>query len=50
MAYTLSDYKDFDGLKLFSKVAFKLGETEFASELSEIRGQEMTDDSLFAKP
>lgn len=46
----LSDYKEFEGLKLFSKVAFKVGEVEFATELSEVRREEMADDSLFAKP
>jgi outer membrane lipoprotein-sorting protein len=50
LEYFLSDYKEFDGLKLFSKITFKVAGQEFSTELSEIRGQEKLDDSLFAKP
>lgn len=48
--YHFSDYKDFDGLKHFTKITFKFDNKEFVTELSEIQAQEKLDDSVFAKP
>jgi hypothetical protein len=48
--YHLSDYKEFDGLKHFSKITVKADGKDFVIELSELRAHEKLDDTLFAKP
>jgi hypothetical protein len=48
--YHFSDYKEFEGINHFSKIAIKADGKEFLVELTEIRAQEKLDDSLFAKP
>lgn len=49
--FLYEDYKDFDGLKLYSKLIFKRdGKVFLESELSDLKPQEKLDDSLFDKP
>jgi hypothetical protein len=48
--YHFSDYKEFDGIKHFSKIVVKADGKEFVIELTEVRGQEKLDEGLFAKP
>jgi hypothetical protein len=48
--FLYSDYKDFGGVKLSSKVAIKVDEAEFKLELSEIKGVDKVDGSQFARP
>jgi hypothetical protein len=48
--YHFSDYKDFDGIKHFSKITLKADGKEFVTELTEIKAGEKLDESLFAKP
>jgi hypothetical protein len=48
--FLYSDYKDFDGLKLCSKISIKVDEMEFKMELSEIRGVDKVDGSQFDRP
>lgn len=53
MAYEFlyEDYKDFDGLNLFSKVTFKRdGKMFLESEITELKPQDRLDDVLFDKP
>jgi hypothetical protein len=45
-----SDYKDFNGLKHFTKITFKADGKEFSTELSEIQVHDKLDDITFAKP
>jgi outer membrane lipoprotein-sorting protein len=45
-----SDYKDFDGVKLSSKVMIKVDDAEFNMELSDIKGVEKVDASQFDRP
>jgi len=46
-----SDYKDFDGVKLCSKINFKIGDTlEFKMEISELKAANKIDDSQFERP
>ena len=44
------DFKDFDGMKHPTKITIKLDNKEVVAEVSEIKGEEKLDDSLFAKP
>jgi hypothetical protein len=48
--FLYSDYKDFDGLKLCSKITIKVDETEFKMELSEVKGVDKVDASQFDRP
>src|SRR5438552_11847371 len=45
-----SDYKDFDGVKLCSKLTIKVDELEFKMELSELKGVEKVDAGQFDRP
>jgi hypothetical protein len=46
----LSEHKEFDGLKHFTKAAFKAAGEEFVMVLSDIQPQEKLDASLFERP
>jgi hypothetical protein len=48
--YHYSDYKDFNGVKVCSKIAIKFDNKEFALELSELKGVNKLDDSHFDRP
>jgi hypothetical protein len=48
--YLYSDYKDFDGVKLCAKIAFKLDDKAFTMELSEIKPVAKVEASQFDKP
>ena len=50
IAYQYSDYKDFDGVKLCSKIAFKLDDKDFTIELSEIKALDSVDGGQFERP
>ncbi len=45
-----NDYKDFDGLKHYTKITIKGDGKEFTMEISEIKPQDKQDDGVFAKP
>jgi hypothetical protein len=45
-----SDYKEFDGLKHYTKISIKGDNKEYTMELSDIKPVEKQEDSLFAKP
>jgi hypothetical protein len=50
-AFAFSDYKETDGVKQFTKVAFEYQDKQlFTLELSEFKGEAKLDDSLFEKP
>jgi hypothetical protein len=49
-AFNYSDYKDFDGVKLCSRIKIKIDEIEVTMELKEIKPLDKVDDSLFDKP
>jgi hypothetical protein len=48
--YHYSDYKEFDGVRLCSKIAIKADGKEFTVELTEIRPVEKVDDGQFERP
>lgn len=49
--FFFDDYKDFDGVKVFSKLTFKRDNKVFLeTEVTEVKPQESLDDSLFNKP
>jgi hypothetical protein len=50
LEYLFSAYKDFDGLKHFTKITFRADSKEYVTELSEIRTPAELDATLFAKP
>jgi hypothetical protein len=45
-----SDFKDFDGVKLCSKVSIKVGDMDLNMELSELKGADKVDASQFERP
>ena len=48
--FLYSDYKDFGGVKLCSKVSIKVDDMDFKMELSEIKGVDKVDASQFDRP
>jgi hypothetical protein len=48
--YHFNDYKEFDGVKHFSKVTIKADGKALITELTEVKVRERLDKSLFAKP
>jgi outer membrane lipoprotein-sorting protein len=50
LEYHYGDYKEFDGLKVFTKLTFKANDKDVRTELSEVQAQESLDDSTFGKP
>jgi hypothetical protein len=49
--FLFTDYKDFDGVKHFTKVTLnRKGMKTFELELNEVKREEKLDDTLFAKP
>ena len=48
--FQYSDYRDFDGVLLCGKIAFKADDKEFTMELSEIKAAPKVDDSQFDRP
>lgn len=48
--FLYSDYKDFDGVKLCSKISIKVDDMDFKMELSEIKGVDKVDASQFDRP
>jgi hypothetical protein len=45
-----SDYKDYGGVKLCSKIALKLDDKDFALEFSELKAADKVDDGQFDRP
>jgi hypothetical protein len=50
MEYLYSDYKDYGGVKLCSKIALKLDDKDFTIELSDLKAVDKVDDSQFDRP
>jgi hypothetical protein len=48
--YYFSDYKDFDGIRHFSRITIRADGKEITTELTGIRPQENFDASVFSKP
>lgn len=50
VSYHYSDFKDFAGVKHFTKITFKLNDQEYSTDLSEVKAEEKVDDGTFNKP
>jgi hypothetical protein len=50
LEYLYSDYKELDGIKLPSKIAFKIDNKDFMMELTEIKPVDKVENSQFDKP
>jgi hypothetical protein len=48
--YHYSDYKDYGGVRLCSKIAFKLDDKDFTIELSDLKALDKVDDGQFDRP
>jgi hypothetical protein len=48
--YHFAEFKDFAGVKHFTKITFKVNDQEYVAELTEVKPEEKVEDSIFEKP
>jgi hypothetical protein len=50
VAYLFADYKEFGGIRHFTRVTFKVNDQDYATELTEVQAPDTLEDGTFEKP